>query len=138
MLFVNPLILTTMATLKFYVCKHCGNVITYLKESGVKVICCGEPMTKMVPNISDGAGEKHVPVIHKDGPFVTVKVGSVAHPMLDEHYIQWIMIETNNGFQLKHLSPGMKPEARFVLAEGEDILSATYEYCNLHSLWAAK
>ncbi len=126
-----------MAELKFYVCKHCGNVITYVKRSGVKVICCGEPMTKMVPNISDGAGEKHVPVIHKDGPFVTVKVGSVTHPMLEEHYIEWIVLETTHGFQLRYLKPGDLPEAKFVIAEDEQVLKA-YELCNIHGLWADK
>ena len=127
-----------MSELKFYVCKHCGNIVVYLKRSGVKVICCGEPMTKLVPNVHDGANEKHVPVIHKIGPVVAVKVGSEPHPMLDEHYIQWIVLETDKGFHLKYLEPGQPPHARFVLADDEKVVNAAYEHCNLHSLWSSK
>ena len=120
----------------FYRCKHCGNIIAYIHDSGVRCQCCGEEMEPLVPNTSDGAGEKHVPVIEQDGQIVTVKVGSVEHPMLDAHYIEWIMLETKEGRQRKSLKPGDKPAAAFAITDGDAVVSA-YEYCNLHGLWKA-
>ena len=123
--------------LKFYKCAHCGQIILKVKETKVPVVCCGEPMKELVPNTTDAANEKHVPVIEVNGNVVNVKIGSVEHPMIDVHYIEWIVLETTNGYQVKHLKPGVKPEATFVLAEGEEVVKA-YEYCNLHSLWSTK
>ena len=123
--------------LKFYKCAHCGQIILKVKETPVPVVCCGEPMKQLVPNTTDAANEKHVPVVEVNGNTVNVKVGSVEHPMLDVHYIEWIVLETTNGYQVKKLNPGQKPEAIFVLAEGEEVVCA-YEYCNLHSLWSTK
>lgn len=120
--------------MKFYVCKHCKNLVTLLHESGVPMMCCGEKMTELVPGTSDGAFEKHVPAVSVDGNTVTVKVGEVEHPMLENHYIQWVVLETKNGAQIHYLKPGEKPEAVFVLAEGDEAIAA-YEYCNLHGLW---
>lgn len=100
-------------------------------------MCCGQAMTVLEPNTTDAAFEKHVPVIEADGSKVTVKVGSVEHPMLAEHYIEWILIETSQGYQKKDLKPGDKPEAVFALASGETLVAA-YDYCNLHGLWSAK
>ena len=120
-----------------YKCAHCGNIIAHIHDSGVRCVCCGEEMQALVPNTSDGAGEKHVPVIRVDGQKVTVTVGAVAHPMLDAHYIQWIILETAEGRQRKALKPGMKPEAAFMLTEGDRVIAA-YEYCNLHGLWKAE
>ena len=120
--------------MKFYKCAHCGNIIAYIHDSGVRCVCCGEEMKELIPNTSDGAGEKHVPVISTDGNLVTVTVGSVEHPMLDTHYIEWIILETSQGRQRKTLKPGGKPQAVFALAEGEQPVAA-YEYCNLHGLW---
>lgn len=122
--------------LKFYRCEHCGNIIAYVKSSGVPVVCCGEKMKELVPGTTDAAVEKHVPVYTVEGNVVTVKVGSVAHPMLEEHSIEWIALQTNKGNQRKVLKPGEAPEARFYLAEGEEV-EAVYEYCNLHGLWKA-
>ena len=76
--------------MKFYICNHCGNIIAYVKSSGVPVVCCGEKMQELVPNTTDAAVEKHVPVIQIDGAKVTVTVGSAEHPMIPEHYIQWL------------------------------------------------
>ena len=118
----------------FYRCEHCGNIIAYIHDSGVRCQCCGEEMKPLVPNTSDGAGEKHVPVIEQNGQIVTVTVGSVEHPMLDAHYIEWIMLETKEGRQRKSLKPGAKPVASFALTDGDTVVSA-YEYCNLHGLW---
>jgi len=118
---------------KFYVCKHCGNVVTFINESGAPLTCCGEHMTQIVPNTVDAAVEKHIPVVTVEDGVVTVEVGSVEHPMTPEHFIQWIYIETDKGFQMKYLTPEDKPKAAFSLKNEEVI--AVYEFCNLHGLW---
>ena len=84
---------------RFFICEHCGNLITFVENKGVPVMCCGQKMTELVPNTSDGAGEKHVPVVEIEGTKVHVKVGEVAHPMLAEHHIAWIAVQTNKGLQ---------------------------------------
>ncbi len=122
--------------MKFYRCAHCGNIVAYIHDSGVRAVCCGEEMKELVPNTTDAAGEKHVPVIAVDGQTVTVTVGSIEHPMLDAHYIEWIMLETKQGRQRKALKPGEKPAAVFALVPGDEVIAA-YEYCNLHGLWKA-
>jgi superoxide reductase len=122
-----------MSEQKFFICKHCGNLIGMIHDSGVPVVCCGENMVELKPNTVDAAQEKHVPVVTVDGDFVTVKVGSVAHPMLPEHFIQWIYVQTENGGQRKALNPGAAPEATFCLKN--DKVVAVFEYCNLHGLW---
>ncbi len=120
--------------LKFYKCKHCGNIIAVVKASGAPISCCGEKMTEIVPGTADAAVEKHVPVVEiKDGK-VIVTVGEVAHPMAPEHYIEWIAISTDQGNQRKILEPGDKPMACFALCDGEKF-EAAYAYCNLHGLW---
>ena len=120
--------------LKFYKCKHCGNIIAVVKASGAPISCCGEKMTEIVPGTTDAAVEKHVPVVEiKDGK-VIVTVGEVAHPMAPEHYIEWIAISTDQGNQRKILEPGDKPRACFALCDGEKF-EAAYAYCNLHGLW---
>ena len=120
--------------MKVLKCMTCGNIVTVLNEGGGTITCCGSNMTELVPNTSDGAGEQHVPVVTVDGSKVSVTVGSVEHPMLDAHYIQWVALETDKGVQIKKLKPGEKPFTEFVLAEGEKAVAA-YEYCNLHGLW---
>ena len=91
---------------KFYICKHCGNIIAKVKDVGVPVICCGEPMSEIVPGTTDAAVEKHVPVWTVENGIVHVKVGSVEHPMLPEHYIEWVSLHTKQGNQRKELHPG--------------------------------
>ena len=118
----------------FYKCKHCGNIVAYIENKGVPIMCCGEKMEPIEPNTTDAAGEKHVPVITIDGKTVTVAVGEVEHPMLPEHYIQWIVLETKEGRQRKTLQPGDKPVATFALTDTDEVVAA-YEYCNLHGLW---
>ena len=122
--------------MKFYQCSHCKNIITYVDNMGVPVMCCGEKMQELVPGTVDAALEKHVPVVEKDGNKVTVKVGSVTHPMLEEHHIAFIAIETKQGSQIKYLKAGEAPEAVFAIADGDEFVAA-YEYCNLHGLWKA-
>ena len=120
--------------MKFYVCNHCGNIVRFDKNTGVPVMCCGEPMEELVPGTTDAAQEKHVPAVEVNGDVVTVRVGSVEHPMEPEHYIEWIILETKDMEYKKKLNPGDKPVAAFILNEGDEPVAA-YEYCNLHRLW---
>ena len=122
--------------LKFLKCEHCGNIVEMIEDKGVPVVCCGQRVTELVAGTSDGAREKHVPVYEVNGSTVLVKVGEVAHPMIPEHYIQWIVLQTKNGVQRCELKPGEKPEALFALCEGDEAV-AVYAYCNLHGLWKA-
>ncbi len=120
--------------MKYFVCEHCGNIIEKVNDAGVPVVCCGEKMKEIVPGSVDAAVEKHVPVVTKDGNSVKVFVGEVEHPMVEEHYIGWIAIETKEGMQRKTLKAGQKPEAVFALADGDELVAA-YAWCNLHGLW---
>ena len=88
---------------KFFKCNVCGNMIAFVKASGVPVMCCGQPMEEMIPGTTDAAQEKHVPVYEVEGNCVHVKVGEVEHPMLEEHYIEWISLQTKQGNQRKAL-----------------------------------
>jgi superoxide reductase len=119
---------------KFYVCKKCGNLVGMIHASGAKMVCCGEEMTELIPNTVDASKEKHVPVVTVSGNTVTVKIGSVEHPMTEEHYIQWVYLETSQGGQRKAFKPGDKPEVSFSLT-ADDKAIAAYAYCNLHGLW---
>ena len=121
---------------KFYICKHCGNIIAKVKDAGVPVVCCGERMEELVPGTTEAAVEKHIPVYEVKDNIVNVTVGSVEHPMLDVHYIEWISLQTNFGNQRKALKPGDAPKASCALLECEKV-EAVYAYCNLHSLWKA-
>ena len=122
--------------MKFYVCEHCGNIITYAKNVGVPVMCCGQKMTELVPGTTDAAVEKHVPVVTVEGQKVVVEVGGVEHPMVEAHYIEWIVLETEKGYQKVDLKPEQAPKAEFALDEGDKVVAA-YAYCNLHGLWKA-
>ena len=121
---------------KFYICKHCGNIVGLIHDSGVPLVCCGEKMSELVPNTTEGATEKHLPVVEMDGNVVKVSVGSVEHPSTEEHYIAWVYLETAHGGQRKAIKPGDKPEVSFALQDDE--LIAVYAYCNLHGLWVAE
>ena len=120
--------------MKFFKCETCGNIVTKINDVGVPLSCCGAQMKELIPGTSDGAHEKHIPVVTVNGSEVTVKVGEVEHPMLEAHFIQWIVLETKQGYQIKYLKPGEKPETTFCIA-GDDEAVAAYEYCNLHGLW---
>ena len=119
--------------MKFYRCSHCGNIIAFLENKGVPVMCCGQKMDEIIPGSVDAAAEKHVPVIKIDGDTVTVCVGDVAHPMTEPHHIAWIVLETEHGFMKKDLDPTGGPCAVFKLADDKAV--AAYAYCNLHGLW---
>ena len=122
---------------KLFKCAHCGNIVEMVEDKGVKPACCGEAMQLMNPNTTDAAQEKHVPVVTIDGNKVTVCVSSTEHPMIEEHHIAFIILETNQGVQRKYLDKTGKPTAQFVLCEGEKAIAA-YEYCNLHGFWKAE
>jgi len=118
---------------RFFICRHCGNLIGMIHSSGVPIICCGEPMEALEANTVDASLEKHVPAAAVEGDTVTVRIGAVDHPMIEAHYIQWVYLETENGGQRRKLYPGNEPKAVFALAGEKPV--AVYAYCNLHSLW---
>jgi len=120
--------------LKFYRCDICGQIVAIVKKTGVPIFCCGKPMQELVPGQVDASLEKHVPVFVQEGDKVTVTVGSTEHPMLEQHFIEWIAIQTREGNQRKCLKPGDPPRAVFWLNPGDE-LQAVCEYCNLHGLW---
>lgn len=122
--------------MKFYKCDICGNIVEMVNDSGMPLTCCGEEMTELIPGTTDGAHEKHVPVYSFEGNEITVKVGAVDHPMLETHYIEWILLETDKGVYRKNLKPGDVPMAKFTLKDNEKFIAA-YEYCNIHGLWIA-
>ncbi len=119
---------------KFFICEHCGNIIAMVKSSGVPVMCCGQKMKELIPGTTDAAVEKHVPEYEVKDGVVEVVVGAVEHPMVEEHFIEWILVQTNKGNQRKELKAGEAPKACFALCEGEEV-EAVYAYCNLHGLW---
>ena len=122
--------------MKFYRCKKCGQIVAIVEKKACPIMCCGEPMEEIVPGTTDAAVEKHVPVFEVKDNKVYVTVGEVAHPMLAEHYIEWIALQTKNGNQRKKLNPEEEPKAVFAILEDDEVL-AVYAYCNLHGLWKA-
>lgn len=122
---------------KYYVCEHCGNIVTKLNDSGVPLMCCGQKMKELEAGVTDAALEKHVPVARPEGDKVYVEIGAAIHPMVAEHYIQWIALHTEKGVQIKYLKPEEEPKAVFTVEEGDKAV-AVYEYCNLHGLWKAE
>ena len=121
---------------KFYRCKHCGQIVAVVKKTGAPLVCCGEEMVELRAGSVDASLEKHVPVFEVKGNMVSVKVGSVEHPMTEEHFIEWVLVQTKFGNQRKQLKPNQKPEVCFALCEGDEV-EAVYAYCNLHGLWKA-
>ncbi len=118
---------------KFYRCNKCGNLVYLVQESGAPLSCCGEKMTQLIPNTQEAAVEKHIPVVEQTDNSVIATVGSVEHPMVEEHFIQWIALVGQDSIQMKYLSPGEKPSAEFYAKDLESF--EVYEYCNLHGLW---
>ncbi len=124
-----------LCEIRFFRCDICGNLVGMIHSSGISMVCCGQDMTELVPGSVDASQEKHVPVIKVEGDKATVRVGSVDHPMLEEHRIEWIYLQTDDGGQRKCLAVGGKPEAVFSLGSAKVV--AAYAYCNLHGLWKA-
>lgn len=118
---------------KFFVCKHCGNLVGMIEESGVPIICCGESMQELKANVVEASTEKHIPAVSMEDCKVSVAVGETLHPMLEEHYIKWIYLQTDKGGQRKALNPGEEPKAEFCLQNEKAV--AVFAYCNLHGLW---
>ena len=119
---------------KFLKCEKCGNIVAVVYESGVPLMCCGQKMNQIIPGSVEASVEKHIPVFEVKDNKVYVTVGSVIHPMVEEHFIEWVSIQTKQGNQRKQLVPGQKPEVCFTLCEGDEV-EAVYAYCNLHGLW---
>jgi superoxide reductase len=120
--------------LEVYKCEACGNMVEVLHGGAGELVCCGQPMKRLVENTVDAAKEKHVPMIEKIDGGVKVKVGEVAHPMEDKHWIEWVEIIADGKAYRQFLNPGETPEATFNVAA--DSITAR-EYCNLHGLWKA-
>lgn len=118
--------------LEIYKCEVCGIMVEIIHEGGGELVCCNQPMKLMEENTVDAALEKHVPVIEKTEDGIKVKVGSVPHPMVEEHYIEWIELIADGRVCRKFLNPGDEPEALFKI-EAQTITAR--EYCNLHGLW---
>lgn len=118
---------------KFYVCEHCGNIVGMVHDAGVPMMCCGQKMKALEAGVTEASHEKHIPVAERNGDFIKVTVGSVAHPMTEEHHIEWVYLQTCRGGQRKCLKPDSDPVVTFALCEETPI--AVYAYCNLHGLW---
>ena len=110
--------------MNFYICEHCGNIAYKLSNSRVPLTCCGSPMTLLVPGLSDGATEKHLPAIYQVGDQVEIAVGIQTHPMTEEHFIDWVILETDTGFHVADLAAGQAPHASFRLAPMEQVAGA--------------
>ena len=122
--------------MKLYVCPICGNVVEKIVDKGVPVVCCGKPMVELTANTTDGALEKHVPVLSIDGDKLHVKVGEVSHPMTDGHLITTIIAVFNSQVLRVDLTSAYQPEAVFAIGDYKGTIEV-YEYCNLHGLWKA-
>ncbi len=122
-----------MKNTKFYICPHCGNIVEMVHDSGVKPFCCGQKMDELIPGSVEASGEKHIPAVQVANGIVEVNVGSVDHPMVDVHWIEWVQLVTDKGSYRKWLNPGEAPNVRFWLGHEKPL--EVYAYCNLHGLW---
>ena len=117
---------------QIYKCNVCGNIVEVLHSGVGQLVCCGKPMELLVEKTEEAGGEKHVPVVERTEAGIKVKVGSVPHPMTEDHYIEWIELTTGDETFIKFLKPGEAPEAEFEVKAGKLIAR---EYCNVHGLW---
>ncbi len=124
-----------MKETNFYICEHCGNIIGVIHDAGVPMMCCGKKMAKLEAGTVEASREKHIPVVSCEGNLVKVTFGSVDHPMVPEHSIEWVYLQTDRGGQRKNLAPGEAPAVVFAVADEKPL--AVYAYCNLHGLWKA-
>ena len=122
-----------MKNTKFYICPHCGKIVELVNDAGPKPFCCGQKMNELVPNTVEASGEKHIPAVKVEEAVVEVNVGSVDHPMVDVHWIEWVQLVTDKGSYRKWLNPGEAPNVKFLLGQEKPL--AVYAYCNLHGLW---
>ena len=122
-----------MSDIAFYRCEVCGNTVALIRNGGGTLTCCGKTMKRLEANTTDAAKEKHVPVVVKNGSAINVAVGSTLHPMLTEHFIEWIAVVAGSKLEFKFLQPGDEPKAEFAAVQSGTV----YAYCNLHGLWKA-
>lgn len=125
-----------MSEQKFFRCKHCAKLVNIINDSEVQMICCGEPMEELRPNTVEAATEKHIPEVSMNGRLVHAKVGSAPHPMTEEHHIEFIHLQTENGGQMRRLKVGSEAHAMFAVLEDKPL--EAFAYCNLHGLWKVK
>ena len=121
---------------KFFICKHCGNMVDLVQDKGVPLVCCGENMERLEPNTVEASVEKHLPAVTVSGDSISVQVGSVPHPMEDKHHIAFVYVETQRGGQRKCLKVGEEPKLNFSFSDDKPI--AVFAYCNLHGLWVTE
>ncbi|MCI1821801.1 MAG: desulfoferrodoxin [Megasphaera sp.] len=121
-----------MNEVDFYYCEKCGNLVAVIQGSNSQLSCCGQPMKKLVAGAVDAAKEKHIPALTLNNGDLMVTIGSVEHPMTDEHFIQWITLVSGNKIETHKLFPGQAPKTIF---KGVDVSGTVYAYCNLHGLW---
>ena len=121
---------------KFYLCERCGNEVEMVYSSGVTPVCCGEKMKELIAGTVEASREKHIPVYEVQEGKVVVNVGSIDHPMVEEHFIEWVVVETSSNVLRKNLKAGEAPKVEFALLPNEKV-EAVYAYCNLHGLWRA-
>ena len=121
---------------KFFICKHCGNMVGLIDDEGVPMVCCGDEMTELVPNTAEASTEKHLPAITVSGNSISVQVGSTLHPMEEAHHISFVYVDTECGGQRKCLKPGKEPKLSFSFIDDKPL--AVYAYCNLHGLWKSE
>ena len=121
---------------RFYICEHCGNIVGLIHDAGVPMMCCGQKMKKLEAGVVEASLEKHIPVVTVEGNTVRVVVGSVTHPMSEEHHIAWVYLQTDRGGQRKCLCTNDAPEVTCALCDETPV--AVYAYCNLHGLWMAE
>ena len=122
---------------KYYICEKCGNLVEKIEDSGVPMVCCGQKMSHLEAGVVEASREKHIPVASVAGNLVRVVVGSVEHPMAEEHSILWVELKSDRGVQRKNLVVGEAPVVEFALVDGETPLEV-YAYCNLHGLWKSE
>ena len=125
-----------MSNTKFYICEKCGNLVEKIDDSGVPMVCCGQKMSPIVAGTVEASREKHIPVASVEGNLVKVSVGSVEHPMAEEHSILWVELKTDKGVQRKSLEVGKPPVVVFALSDEKPL--EVYAYCNLHGLWKSE
>lgn len=125
-----------MKHVEFYECEACGNVMVKLVDGGVTPDCCGAAMKRVKPKSGDAGREKHTPIVLVNGERVTVTVGEVAHPMEENHFIGFAVLENGRGFDVKELQTNGYPVAQFLLNEDEEA-GRVYAWCNKHGLWEA-
>jgi len=122
--------------IKFFICKHCGNLVGLIDNKGVPMVCCGEEMSQLVPNTVEASAEKHLPAVTVSGDKIKVQVGSAPHPMESEHHITFVYVQTERGGQRKCLKVGEEPILTFCFSDDKPV--AVYAYCNLHGLWVVE